>query len=725
MKRGLFIIILILILLFSLSLVTANKYTDLETMTIKQTISNDISIIPLKIPLNLDYFESTLLLVPLSSNHQEVSFISYDPQPKEVKETQVLFRVDEYSDNDIGFSLDSRVITNGDRFPVTSKVSFPLKDIPDEVSQYTEFTSSIDSNSKISRTANSLANGVDDLYELEFLLATWVEENIHYNLSSLTADANKPSSWVIQEGKGVCDEITNLFISLNRALGIPARFVSGVAYTDSDLFDYPWGNHGWAEVYFPGHGWVPFDISYKQLGYIDASHVELRKDVDGTSNSVKYTHRGDQSTYSINTGSLDFDSIVVKEGSVKDKLLSAKFYAQEDVIGFGSYDILFLEIKNNAPYYLVDFIQVAKTIDIKQEGPLNRFVYLKPYETKTIPFLIQSNANLDPYLIYTYPFTAFVEGESYKAEVSILSKGEVFSETYVKQFLVDEDEKALIEVSCISDAEVMVNSSFKITCFPSSDASLPLTVCLDSSCKKISSLKDEIHFDYSSSKLGVQTIVLSQKSNGKSSDIFSTFKVIDNAKLSFDEISLDDTINFDEEKSLKISIKKDSFAKASNVTVKIKHSLFLQEWNFPVFDENKQFELLIRGNNLGFSKNDIDVIVEYYDSFGVKQTIKETKVIELVDLKFMDKVIIMSNVINSKIINLMSDIFNIEDNSPNLKAISAISLISILISAFVVLKIVLLIIKAVLSPFKREPKVPKKLIIKGTKKEKHYMHKKK
>ena len=71
----------------------------------------------------------------------------------------------------------------------------------------------------------------------------------------------EPATWVYDNRQGVCDELTGLFISMLRELGIPARFVSGVSYTNLPEFAKPWGGHGWAEVWFPDVGWVPFDVT--------------------------------------------------------------------------------------------------------------------------------------------------------------------------------------------------------------------------------------------------------------------------------------------------------------------------------------------------------------------------------------------------------------------------------------------------------------------------------
>ena len=58
-----------------------------------------------------------------------------------------------------------------------------------------------------------------------------------------------------------------------RSIGIPARFVTGTA--SSGTIAEGWGNHGWAEVYFPEKGWIPWDVTFGQYGWVDSSHLKL------------------------------------------------------------------------------------------------------------------------------------------------------------------------------------------------------------------------------------------------------------------------------------------------------------------------------------------------------------------------------------------------------------------------------------------------------------------
>lgn len=60
-------------------------------------------------------------------------------------------------------------------------------------------------------------------------------------------------------GAGVCQDHAQIFIAKARALGIPARYVSGylLASEDNELHE----THAWAEAWVPALGWVGFDIT--------------------------------------------------------------------------------------------------------------------------------------------------------------------------------------------------------------------------------------------------------------------------------------------------------------------------------------------------------------------------------------------------------------------------------------------------------------------------------
>jgi transglutaminase-like putative cysteine protease len=58
--------------------------------------------------------------------------------------------------------------------------------------------------------------------------------------------------------RGVCQDMAHIFIGCARAVGVPARYISGYLHRNDGVADQRAG-HAWAEAYVPDLGWVAFD----------------------------------------------------------------------------------------------------------------------------------------------------------------------------------------------------------------------------------------------------------------------------------------------------------------------------------------------------------------------------------------------------------------------------------------------------------------------------------
>jgi transglutaminase/protease-like cytokinesis protein 3 len=76
---------------------------------------------------------------------------------------------------------------------------------------------------------------------------------------------------VLRARRAECQGHAYLFAAFARALGIPARIVNGIAYSE------PHGGflyHSWNEAWIAGRGWQPVDATFDQA-HADATHVKL------------------------------------------------------------------------------------------------------------------------------------------------------------------------------------------------------------------------------------------------------------------------------------------------------------------------------------------------------------------------------------------------------------------------------------------------------------------
>jgi hypothetical protein len=82
---------------------------------------------------------------------------------------------------------------------------------------------------------------------------------------------------VVKDKRGDCAEHSILFTTLARAVGIPARSVSGLGYM-GDQFQ-AFGGHAWAEVVLDGK-WVPVDPTWNETK-LDAGHIRIGPGLEG------------------------------------------------------------------------------------------------------------------------------------------------------------------------------------------------------------------------------------------------------------------------------------------------------------------------------------------------------------------------------------------------------------------------------------------------------------
>ena len=93
--------------------------------------------------------------------------------------------------------------------------------------------------------------GADGFLEAVSRIVAWVHENVEYERGNTSVATN--ASDVLTFMKGVCQDKTHLALGMMRAVGIPAKYVSGL------LTRQPGETHAWLEFLHPEAGWLPAD----------------------------------------------------------------------------------------------------------------------------------------------------------------------------------------------------------------------------------------------------------------------------------------------------------------------------------------------------------------------------------------------------------------------------------------------------------------------------------
>ncbi|CAI8257353.1 MAG: Protein-glutamine gamma-glutamyltransferase [Opitutia bacterium UBA7350] len=85
-----------------------------------------------------------------------------------------------------------------------------------------------------------------------------------------------PFEQVFHERKGVCQDFAHAMLAFCRALGIPARYVSGYFYLEKGNVGTAEDNtqsHAWVECFLPAIGWVGYDPTHNRQ--VDSSYVKI------------------------------------------------------------------------------------------------------------------------------------------------------------------------------------------------------------------------------------------------------------------------------------------------------------------------------------------------------------------------------------------------------------------------------------------------------------------
>lgn len=99
------------------------------------------------------------------------------------------------------------------------------------------------------------AAGESRLALLHHLLAT-LHRDIVFDTDPTHPATTAAAAYAL--GRGVCQDITHIFIAAARAADIPARYIGGHFYR-SDGVTAQEAGHAWAEAYVDNLGWIGFD----------------------------------------------------------------------------------------------------------------------------------------------------------------------------------------------------------------------------------------------------------------------------------------------------------------------------------------------------------------------------------------------------------------------------------------------------------------------------------
>jgi transglutaminase-like putative cysteine protease len=100
-------------------------------------------------------------------------------------------------------------------------------------------------------------NGSDRL-ELMHALLNALNREIAFDTDPTHVATTAAEAFALR--RGVCQDLTHIFIAAARRLGVPARYVGGHLYRADGVTQQEAG-HAWTEIYVENLGWVGFDAT--------------------------------------------------------------------------------------------------------------------------------------------------------------------------------------------------------------------------------------------------------------------------------------------------------------------------------------------------------------------------------------------------------------------------------------------------------------------------------
>ena len=597
--------LLVLVCLLTVPIASASLHES-SSIDSTVTLSNTIELRQTG-DITFDFLEVNYSWVPQTTYRQTINDIRTSPRTT-VGET-IMYRYDRYQ-NSLPYSVTIDVITQGERAEIKEKIPFPIQEVDPEKREYLGSSGLIDITPEIKRKADEIAGDEDDLYKVSVKIADWVNRNIQYNLSTLSEDADKESSWVLRNRRGVCTELSNLYISMMRSLGVPARFVTGVSYTESDLFQERWGLHGWTEVYFPNHGWVPVDPTYGQTGYVDATHITLDKSRGGDLQDTTFRWKG--SGFEVRPGETQLDvdatSLGKKQGDVS---LDATF--QQDQVGFGSYNTLRVNVTNTEDHYVSERLIVGETQGIDYLVDRQNEIVLEPSTSKTYEFPLKIVGDQERGFRYTYPINIFVGNTNKSESFTSLGQGDILP----KPDVVQDSEKTFF--CSTSTQTVRVGDTITIECETSTSDTL--NICIEDRC--VQKAEDTFNITHNVSKPGLRTLTV----QGGEQKSYVSINALDETIVSYENITYDQTPEYDDMIQMKIFLKKQSVSLPSNTTVTITHPYYEKTFTIGDLNNKQEINYNIPASSLHPGKNTFKLSTKYRDDLGKQY--EQTKQIDI------------------------------------------------------------------------------------------------
>lgn len=615
----------------------ASAYDDFSSYNVVevsvQESSSAVAVPEFSGSIKVDYIEANLSLFPKEADGQVIAKreVRVTPSsPYTIQGEQLLINWKDPTQETVRFEIDSKISILNYLYRVPSKIPFPYGSYYEGgpfgkgVTDYTKETKTIVLSDKIREKSAEIVEGETDYYNAVFRVAQWVHESINYSLDTMTAEAVQDSEWVLENRYGVCDEISVLFMALLRASNIPARFVAGQAYSNKDE---SFGNHGWAEVYFPGVGWIPFDVTFMQFGWVDPSHIKLDTEMDPSEPSISYSWKASETKVKVNP--LMIQASIDAVSGAPGMLASMEIVPLRDSVSNGSFVPVKVIVKNLQEFYLPLAVTITKAPGLVEKNSMPAL--LAPYEERVMFWTAKLPAEAQK----GYRYTTVIEAKSQfsapvTANISFAEDNEFYSSEWasdVLKRLSPHDVKSFlpeIEFSCSADKPYYYRyETAKVLCTIRNKGNMnfkPIKLCFEEKCKDADILIGEtkdVSWELPIDGINSSDFVATAESMHMMKYAYPDMRIIEEPKIVISELQ-PKVIPYGTDAELSFIAISDE--EANNITFDVRNLGFSSLSRL-----QKQREIVMPFNSKKFRDGIVQMEMTYFDEAGkeYKDTYKE------------------------------------------------------------------------------------------------------
>ncbi|MBI2665775.1 transglutaminase domain-containing protein, partial [Candidatus Woesearchaeota archaeon] len=412
-------------------------------------------------------------------------------------------------------------------------------------------------------------------------------------------------------------EMTSLFVAMCRSLGIPAKFVSGISYTENKqvlaALGKNWAGHGWAEVYFPTIGWVSFDIAFDEYGYIDVTHIKLRESLDPDDPATKFEWLANN--VNLTTEKLELDVDVLQQGQFVPEEIQLEQEILSKSVSFGSYNLVKGILKNTANHYTATTLSLAAPQEVEIIGRNKRTVLLAPREVRETYWIINVAEKLEQDYWYTFPMVMYSEKNISVNDEFIAKTGEsMYSLQEIEDLTVVDERKSYsrkVFFDCNYPREVKPKEQNVFSCTIQNIGSENLKnthYCLDDSCEVIdlnAGDQKEQKITISEEKIGWHHLIVSAENELIEKKSALSFVVLDEPDIDI-LVDVPKIVPFGKDILMGLTIKKSSFSTPKRLVLTLNGLGIEQRWEIDELLNEQELEITIPGSRL--MKNNVLII---------------------------------------------------------------------------------------------------------------------